>query len=131
MLVDDTDQLRCTRLPIAQIYADVMGAGCQRRCLRPEGYKTAVGTDYRTCTWPVALSSCGANAHPFGGSHCPVPHENVVSPIGVPGNEVGCEGLKGDIAAARADARTYAVEITSTSAGRDAHQGSRPGLQVP
>ena len=63
----------------------VFGEGC-------EGHTLAVATDNRRKSAIITLRTIKSQAHPPGSALIPVAHKNIFKPIGISGNQVGCNG---------------------------------------
>ena len=74
-----------------------------------EGDEAAVGADHGTAATPVVVDDI--HAHSFGGAGLTVMHEHVLSPIRVPGHEVGGVRDEGHEAAIGADRRPAARPV--------------------
>src|SRR5439155_519679 len=98
---------------------------------RSEGDEAAVGADRGSEAPEVSLVAGAVHAHAFGSTGLPVVDEHVLlTPVGVPGHEVGGRRVEGDEAAVGADRGTAAMAVPFDPGDANTHPLGGAGLPV-
>src|SRR5439155_18192440 len=98
---------------------------------RSEGDEAAVGADRGSEAPEVSLVAGAVHAHAFGSTGLPVVDEHVLlTPVGVPGHEVGGQRVEGDEAAVGADRGPGAIAVPLVPGAVHAHALGGAGLPV-